>query len=80
MSFIPVLMYFTGLAVFGFSYWLLDGILSIFRGTNIANTTTYHSYPLLLMLWAGIVVVYLIFGGIWLVRKYNEIEQMGGGF
>ncbi len=80
MSFIPVVYYLTGLAVFGFLTWLLDGIAVIFRDMNIADTTTYGSYDILWYIWYGIVVVYLIFGGLWLVRKYNEREMQGGMF
>jgi len=77
-SVIPVLMYLTGLVVFGFAYWICDGLVQIFKDTNLADTTTYTSFPLLLMVWTGIIVVYLIFGGIWVIRKYNEITQQGG--
>lgn len=77
-SFIPVAMYLIGLIVFGFLTWLLDGILVIFREMNIADTTTYGAYDFLWMAWYGVVVIYLIFGGIWLVRTYNEREYQGG--
>jgi hypothetical protein len=81
-SVIPVLMYLIGLMVFGFVYWLLGGILSIFRGMNIEDTTTYQAGPLLWYIFYGIVVVYLLLGGIWLIRTYNEKQQQGdmGGF
>jgi len=65
-------MYFIGLAVFGFIYWLLDGILDIFIATNVADTTTFNCYDILLYVWAGIVVVYLLFGGIWLIRSFQK--------
>ena len=80
MSFIPVVMYLVGLMVFGFLYWLLDGLLNIFNGLGIADTTTYNVLPTLMYFWYGIVVLYLIFGGIWVVRKYNEKEYSGGMF
>ena len=78
MSFIPAMMYIIGLVAFGIFYWLLDGILDILIATNIADTTTYGVYPLLLYFWSGLVICYLIFGGIWVVRTYNEKERMGG--
>lgn len=65
-------MYLVGLAVFGFIYWLLDGIVKIMIGTNVADTTTFTSYDLIVYVWAGIVVVYLVFGGIWLVRSFQK--------
>jgi len=71
-------MYFIGLAVFGFIYWLLDGILDIFIGTGVADTTTFSCYDLLIYVWAGIVVVYLLFGGIWLVRSFQKGVSIGG--
>lgn len=76
MSFIPVMMYLVGLAVFGFIYWLLDGIEKIFVGLSIA--TSGNTYDFLKYLWLGIIVVYVLFGGIWLIRSYNEKENMGG--
>jgi hypothetical protein len=75
MSFIPVMMYLTGLAVFGFIYWLLDGIEKIFVGTGLA--VAGDTYDILLYLWLGIIVVYVLFGGIWLIRSYNESVNMG---
>ena len=77
MSFIPVFTYTIGIAVFGFVYWLLDGIMDSFRATGIHETGTI--FDLLLYLWAGILIVYLVFGGWWVIRKYNEEEYMYGG-
>ena len=78
MSFVPVIEYIAGLVVFGFIYWLLDGILNIFKGLGVEDSTTYSVYPLLTYIWFGLVVVYLVFGGIWLVRRYNEADMQGG--
>ena len=77
-SFIPVVLYILGLILFGFLTWLLDGILSIFKGLNIANTTDFGSYDILIYIWYAVVVVYLIFGGIWLLRTYNERQYQEG--
>jgi hypothetical protein len=78
MGFIPVLQYFAGLGVFGFLWWLLDGILDIFIAVNMHQSG--DAYDLLTALWSGIIILYLIFGGIWLVRKYNEDQyQVAGG-
>ena len=73
-GFVNVIMYFVGLAVFGFLYWLLDGIMDIMIGTGVADTTTFSCYDFLLYIWAGIVLVYLVFGGIWLVRSMERSE------
>jgi len=77
-SFIPVVLYILGLFIFGFVSWLLDGILAIFRAMNLANTTDFGAYDILIYIWYGVVVIYLIFGGIWLIRSYNEQQQQGG--
>jgi hypothetical protein len=71
-SFSNVLLYFIGLVVFGFIYWLLDGITDILIATNVQNTTYFTPWNLLLYVWAGIVIVYLVFGGIWLVRSFQK--------
>lgn len=78
MSFLPVIEYLAGLAVFGFVYWILDGVVSDLKGAGIAQASS--AYDLILYFWVGIIVVYLIFGGIYTVRKYNEQQyQQGGG-
>ena len=32
---------------------------------------------LLLYIWTGAIIIYLIFGGYWVIRKYNEREYRG---
>ena len=76
MSFIPVIQYLAGLVVFGAVYWIMDGILTEIKGTGLA--VAGDAYNLLLYLWVGIIIIYLIFGGWWVVRKYNERQYMGG--
>ena len=78
MSFTNVILYLIGLVVFGFVYWLLDGIADIFIAMNIANTTDFTSYELVKYIWAGVVVVYLIFGGVWLIRSFQRQTYAGG--
>jgi hypothetical protein len=80
MSFIPVVLYTTGIIIFGFISWLLDGILSMFRAMNLANTTDFGAYDILIYLWYAIVIIYLIFGGIWLIRTYTEQQYQQGMF
>ena len=79
MSFSNVILYFIGLTVFGFLYWLLGGITDAFIALNIHNTTDFTSYELLLYIWSGIVIVYLIFGGIWLIRSFQKGSALTGG-
>lgn len=76
MSFIPVLEYLGGLGFFGFIYWLMNGILNIMKAAGVSITG--NVYLFLGMIWTAIIFIYLIFGGIWLVRKYTEVEYMGG--
>lgn len=79
-NFTNVLLYLIGLAVFGFIYWLLDGILDIFIAANIADTTTFTPWELMTYVWAGIVIVYLVFGGIWLIRSFQKRTYEQGGY
>ena len=44
---------------------------------NIQNTSAgnlVQTNDLLFYVWAGIVIVYLVFGGIWLVRNFESDE------
>jgi len=77
MSFVPVLQYSIGIAMFGFMYWLMDGVLDEFiaAGVHVTGLT----YDLLMYMWVGMLLIYLIFGGWWVVRKYNEQQYMQGG-
>ena len=78
MSFTNIILYFIGLSVFGFLYWLLNGIVDILKVSGIHNTTDFTSYDLLMFIWGGLVVVYLIFGGIWMLRSYQRTVRLGG--
>ena len=68
MSALPVVAYLGGIGVFGFVYWLLDGIRPYFMSLSVQGDT----YLFLCMVWGGSIIVYLLFGGLWMVRKYNE--------
>ena len=52
-------------------------MMTVFNATGVADTTT-AVYPLLSFVWPGIVIVYLFFGGIWLIRGFNK--ETAGGF
>ena len=75
MSMLHVLEYLGGLCFFGLIYWLLDGILVELQGVS----ETGNTYDLMLYIWIGIIVIYVLFGGIWVIRKYSEPEYGGGG-
>ena len=78
MSFIPVLQNGVGLAIFGFVYWILDGIIDDLIAINIH--VTGNAFNLLMYIWTGALIIYIIFGGWWLIRKYNEEQYARGGF
>ena len=73
---IPTIVYLVGLGVFGFIYWLMNGILEQLEALGVHQTGVVYTF--LNMIWLGALVVYLLFGGIWLIRKYDEREYLGG--
>lgn len=77
MSFLPVLEYGAGIFAFGFVYWIMQGVIDSIYGTGM--TTGSGVQMLLGYFWMGILIIYLIFGGIWMIRKYNESEYQQGG-
>jgi len=68
MGLLPVMEYLAGIIVFGLGYWLLDGIQVEFHRVSESG----NIYELAQYIWVGIALLYLIFGGIWVVRKYTE--------
>lgn len=72
MSFIPVVQYGIGLGVFGFVYWLLNGIMVLIVGHNVHEASA--AFTILQLLWVFSVLIYIIFGGWWLIRSYDERE------
>lgn len=60
--------YVIGLGVFGFTYWLLNGILPAFQ----VMSTTGTIYQLAMFFWAGAVVIYLVFGPFYFWNKLKE--------
>jgi len=68
------LSYFFGIPVFGFFWWLLNGMLVEFRDVS----QTGDLYNLAGWLWTGSLVLYLVFGIFWLPRKIKEIDNQGG--
>jgi hypothetical protein len=70
VSFIPVLKYGLGLGVFGFTYWLLNSILALFISASVHETGT--TFNILHALWTAGLIAYMIFGGWWLIRMYDE--------
>jgi len=75
MGFLPVIEYMIGIGFFGFSYWFLNGIKETLENVSEQG----NLYELCKYVWVAILIIYLIFGGIWLVRKYTEQEYTFGG-
>lgn len=73
MSFLPVIEYLAGIGVFGFVYWVLDNIVDEFLAVGVHRTGDVHD--LLFYLWLGILVIYLVFGGLWVIREYNKPQR-----
>jgi len=77
MSFVPALGYTIGIAVMGWVGWILGGIKQDLVDIGIHETGTVWSF--LLYLWTGMFVVYLVFGGYYVIRMYNEKRYSRGG-
>ena len=76
MSFLYTMDYLLSYAMFGLVYWLCGGLLGIF--ISIGIHTTGNTWDLLNYYWHGSIVVFVIFSGIWLLKKYNENKIIGG--
>ena len=76
MGAIHAIMYCAGITVFGGIWWFLNGMKGYFEGMSETGLT----YDLFNYIWLGIIIIYLIGGGIWLIRKYSEKETYIGGF
>ena len=68
-------MYLSGMAVFGFLYYLVDGMLDSIIASGVGESGSI--LDLLIYFWAGAIIIYLIFGGWWMIRKYNENQYRG---
>lgn len=60
--------YIIGLGVFGFVYWLLNGILPAFQ----VMSTSGIIYQLAMFFWGGAAVIYLVFGPFYFWNKLKE--------
>jgi len=68
--------YLFGLGVFGFFYWILNGILVEFR--PVSETGSIYDWAN--YMWSASVIIYLVFGAFWFFRVLKEwqFEQQGG--
>jgi len=79
MAFNFVIDYIIGLGLFGFVYWILDGgfIAEVIEADVATQGTVLDFY---MYIWAGVVLIYLLFGAMWLPRKINEWRDERGKF
>ena len=70
-------MYGIGAGVLGFIGWILGGVKDIIIDEGIH--TTGNLFDLMQYIWTAMFIIYLVFGGWWMVRKYNEDQYMTGG-
>jgi len=73
-SILPVFAFIAGLFVLGFLYYILNEVVTVF--TTLDATGSVHSF--MLFIWSAILIVYLVFGGWYTVRLYNERNYPGG--
>jgi hypothetical protein len=64
-SAVYVFEYLFGLFIFGLVYWIMDAILRGIAPISVQDNT----YLLAMMLWAGILLVYLVFGIYYLIIR-----------
>lgn len=78
MAFGFVIDYVIGLGIFGFVYWILDGgfVTEIIQADIATQGDVLNLY---MYIWAGFVIVYLMFGAMWLPRRINEWRENQGG-
>ena len=78
MSALPIIAFISGLFTMGFLFWLLDDIVQLFATV----ATQGDVYNLMLFLWSASLIVYLVFGGWYTIRLYDESKYPGqyGGF
>jgi len=76
MSALPVLGYVIGIGIFTIAGYFLNNIIEIFVDAGIHQGGTV--FPLLQYIWTGVFIIFLIFGGVYVIRQYNEKQYQGG--
>ena len=75
MSFLPVMAYGGGLVVFSMAYYFLDPVVQAIATDSGSSGMTHE---LMLFMWSAALIVYLVFGGYWMISRYNEMNYRGG--
>jgi len=74
-SALPILAYIAGLVCFGVVYWFMNGLHIDLRFVSLQGTP----FTFIEFMWTAIVVVYVIFGAIWLIKQYTKKKYPYGG-
>ena len=64
--------YLIGLAVFGFAYWVLNGILPGLQIISVHDVV----YKLAMFFWGGSIVIYLVFGPFYFWNRLKEYDKL----
>jgi len=75
MSAAPALAYVIGIGIFSIAGWFLNGIKDVFVDSNIYTSNSV--FTLFQYVWTGAFIIFLIGGGLYLIRQYNEKQYQG---
>jgi len=76
MSAGPVIGYVFGIGIFAAAGWFLNGIKDAILGVGLHQNNdvlVFFQY-----VWTATFILFLIFGGIYVIRQYNEKSYTGG--
>ena len=76
MSAAPALSYIIGIGIFTMAGYFLNNIKEIFVNSGIHQTGDVFS--LMQYIWAGMFIIFLVGGGIYVIRRYSERQYQGG--
>lgn len=76
MSAAPVLGYVIGIGVFATGAWFLNGIKDILVDNVVYEHNVVFSF--FQYVWTAAFIIFLVGGGIYLIRRYSERQYQGG--
>ena len=76
MSAVPVLGYIIGIGIFVGAGWFLNGIKELIVDASMHQSNAV--FTLFQYVWTGSFIIFLIGGGLYLIRQYSEKKYMGG--
>jgi hypothetical protein len=74
MSWVPFFEFFAVVGVYGFLYWLMNGIVSEVLSLALEG----DALTFMLMAWHATPIFVLLAGGIWLLTVMQKRTPMGG--